>query len=139
MPILPKEGIEIPKGQLRRIPSPPLPPSPRIIPKPEKRAGPALFIKIEKYDSVVENLNKFKDYAKDLKTKLNLLENVHRQLQSTIDDIQKLLDSINLTITNLNSLLYRPVEQVSQTSELESYAKDFYKQIEKIRSDLKTI
>ncbi len=146
MPAVSDEGIEIPKEDVRKrtvpVPRPPLPklPMPRAVPKSEQ-IEPALFIKVEKYQSVVESLDRLKSHAQDMRRKLDTLESAQRQLQSAIDAVEQTLNSFNSAIASLDGLLYRRGVGRAELprSELEGYAKDFYSQIEKIRNELRKI
>ena len=110
--------------------------------RPEpKPAEASLFIKLEKYQSVVENLNKLRSYAQEMQTRLDSIDELRKQLQSAMENAEKVLNNFNSILAGLDSLLFRTgVERTEMPrSELEEYIKDLHSEVEKIRSDLKTI
>lgn len=137
---------------------PPMPPAPRPstsnhFPKPPSREiqqpkfkgkGPPLFIKIDKYGEVVNNLYKLKTYSLGLRDALDVLADVEKELQHGLSITHKALDKFNSTISTLDIKITRispsDVEDADlDTEEMDEYVKRLHEQMERIREELKSI
>jgi predicted component of type VI protein secretion system len=122
----------------------PLPPKPagREIPASPGGKGPPLFIKIEKYREVVNNLHKLKTYSLSLRDALDALADIEKELQHGLSITHKALDRFNSIIASLDAKISRiPPQEVElpDMGEIDSYARELHEQMDKIRSDLKNI
>ena len=161
---LPPFGKDVPvpkKPASRRAePEPMEPPLPRRPAAPaQKTAGKArsrevpavvrnapMFIKIEKYREVVDEIEKLKSYSLNLRDALDALAEIEKELQTGLALTTKALDRFNAIITVLDSKFLR-FQSVSDEKfreklpplEIDTYVKDIYDQMEKIRHELKTI
>lgn len=116
------------------------------IEEPKKPMFAPLFVKINKYRSVLSSIN-------DLKTTIIMIKNalaIQREIESLRDENRKLLESaiskLDKKIIALDSEFLRPrgLEEefppsTYETSELEGVVSDLKKQIEGLKSELKTI
>ncbi|RLJ08305.1 MAG: hypothetical protein DRP12_00800 [Candidatus Aenigmatarchaeota archaeon] len=144
------EGIEIPKPPAppkpkALPPAPPLPPAkPREPEVPEefriKGPAPPLFIKIDKYNEVVRNLNRLRDFTLKLRDALHTVASIERDLQESIESVHRALDRVNEALGSLDDLLLRAFkEKPASREELEAYVRELYQQMERIKSELKSI
>ncbi len=121
-----------------------VPPTP--VSKPQRPAFAPLFVKIDKYRSVLNSIN-------DLKTTIIMLKNalyIQRQIEGLRDENRKFLElainKIDKKIVSLDTEFLRPkgLEEefppaTFETEGLEGVVGDLKKQIEGLKSELKTI
>jgi hypothetical protein len=157
------EGISIPavpkpiprpasERELPEAPSPEKPvPVERRTEKPMPRPGythprspPPLFIKIDKYQEVVDSLQKLKSLALGLRDALDALADIEKELTTGINISHKALDDFNTIISMLDSKLTRVGEigtgkKTGITGEVDSYVRNIYSQMDKIKQELKNV
>ena len=133
-----REGFTLPQ-----IPLPVQPKARAIVPPPSKgQKGPPLFIKIDKYREVVNNLSKLKTYSLSLRDSLDALSEIEKELQRGLSLSNRALDNFNTIIASLDSKISRlPPSDVDEgvMDETSEYVKSLHDQVERIRSDLKGI
>jgi len=106
---------------------------------------PPLFIRIDKYKEIIQNLQRLKSYALSLRDALDALNDIEKELRTGIDLTQKALDDFNAIISVMDAKLIRLAggeegEIEGETPEhMDDYIKGVYDQISKIRDELKTI
>lgn len=132
----------------RRALAPPRPA--RTVERAEEDSGqegpyPPLFIKIDKYKELVQNLQRLKSYALSLRDALDALNDIEKELKTGIELTQRALDDFNAIIAVLDSKLIRlsggdEGEFEGEVPEhMDDYIKGVYDQISKIRDELRTI
>ena len=131
---------------LPSVPSPPrraAPPSGRD--STMEGSYPPLFIRIDKYKEIIQNLHRLKSYALSLRDALDALNDIEKELRTGIDLTQKALDDFNAIISVMDSKLIRLAggeegEIEGETPEhMDEYIKGVYDQISKIKDELRTI
>ena len=154
------EGVEIPR---KPFPLPPkrIPPAP---PAPKKKApkapelkileglpkNPPLFVKVEKYKDLMQSVKKLKSYSISLRDAIDALTDIEKELQAGLSITHKALDAFNTIISVLDAKLSsahsagdihieEAKSEVKPPKEIENYVKSLYEQIERIRSELKSI
>jgi len=141
-----KKITENPKELEEKIPVEEQKPISEVIEKPKKPESAPLFIKIDRYKIVLNFINNLKNTIMALK---NALE-VQKQIEELKDENRKLLESainkIDKQVLSLDSEFLRPkgYEQevpppIYETGELEGVVSDLRRQIEGLKSELKTI
>jgi hypothetical protein len=108
------------------------------------KSPPPLFIKIDKYQEVVENMQKLKSLALSLRDALDALADIEKELTTGISIAHKALDDFNTIISMMNSKFTRVGEigtgkSAGTSGEVNAYVKDIYSQMDKIRQDLKNV
>jgi len=106
--------------------------------------APPLFIKIDKYREVVDNLQKLKSFALSLRDALDALADIEKELTTGINIAHKALDDFNTIISVLDSKLMRvgeigTGETQSSSKEVDSYVRNIYDQMDKIKQELKSV
>lgn len=123
---------------------PEIPPAP--MQEPQRPAFAPLFVKIEKYRNVLSSIN-------DLKTTIIMLKNalyIQRQIEGLRDENRKFLElainKIDKKIVSLDTEFLKPrgfeeefPPATYETEGLEGVVDDLKKQIEGLKSELKTI
>ena len=132
--------------QMPAAPEPPRRPRERLQPAPSEARTPPLFIKIDKYKEIVQNLQRLKSYALSLRDALDALDDIEKELKTGIQITQKALDDFNSMIAMMDSRLIRLSEgedggefESEAPENMDDYVKNVYDQIAKIRDELRTI
>ncbi len=141
--------------QKPRLELPPLkPPRPERLPP----GSPPLFIKIDKYREVLKNIRNLRSYILNLRDALDVLEDMQKELANGIHIAQRTLDELNIILSSLDSLFLKPraieheeIEEKEEEAykpqhpeaprpkEVESYVRDVYSELEKLRNQLKSL
>lgn len=114
-----------------------------------KRPSPPIFVKVEKYKDIVENLHGLKTQAVGLRDTLEVLLDVEAELKRALDVTNRTLDSFNTLLSGLESQLTRvtPDEErvnlnnlpIKPPNEIDGFVKDLHEHIEKIKDELESI
>lgn len=107
-------------------------------------AAPPLFIKIDKYQEVVDSLVKLKSISLSLRDALDALADIEKELTTGINISHKALDDFNTIISILDSKLMRMGELGTgrgkqSPGDLNTYVRGIYDQMDKIKQDLKNV
>lgn len=122
-------------------------------PKPEKHierslhtpmpGSPPLFIKVDKYNDVVENLGRLKSFSLSLRDALDALADIEKELTTGITIAHKALDEFNTIISILDSKLTKMdrlrVDSHTGPKEVDSYVRNIYNQMDRIKQELQTV
>lgn len=133
-----------PPQQSPRSPPAHSPQAASIMGMPTTSRGPPLFIKIEKYREVVNNLHKLKTYSLSLRDALDALAEIEKELQQGISLTHMALEKFNETIAVIDAKMTRMTPDDTEdhprdVEELDKYAHELQDQMEKIRRELKNI
>lgn len=158
-PPMPPFTYESGKPEPEEKPSPPKPPeepdfAPRPpMPKPLKPAIPArepgkaeyppLFIKVDKYREILQSIQQLRSYALGLRDALDAITDIEKELKVGMEIAHKALDRLNMIMSALDSKLLRvqgmESEEPEPPKDMEKYIDNVYKQMERIKDELKTI
>ena len=139
--LLPKTEL-LPERPILRRRSPGRASPPGVLGMPETvSSGPPVFIKIDKYREVVEQLHTLKSCSLSLRDALDALAEVERELQQGLSMSHRALDKFNTIITNIDSKITRVPSKGSgrtdEGEELENYVRGVHDQMEKVKKGLK--
>ncbi len=141
------EGGVIPEENLKPAPVEEKRGEETIKPEMQKKTGFApLFVKIDRYRSILNSMN-------DLKTTLIMIKNafmIQKEIESLRDENKKMLElaisKLDKKIITLDSEFLRPTgfeeefpSQIYESGGIEGVVDDLKKQIEGLKSELKTI
>ncbi len=108
-----------------------------------KATSPPLFIKIEKYKEIVDQIHKLRSLSLTLRDALDALFEMERELRNGMEMAQKTLDNFNATLLQLDGALIRsqgiPSSDNEDAKELEEYVRGVYKQVQRLKTDMRTI
>ena len=106
-----------------------------------EKPSPPLFIKVEKYDELIKNLQQLRAYALSIRDALDTLIDIHRSLQMGINITQRALDKLNTVLASLDESLYQTGEKpkTEKPKEIEEYIRNLQNEMEKIKKELKDI
>lgn len=123
---------------------PGLPERPSPSQAPRSRLAPPLFIKVEKYEDVIKNVQELRSYALSIRDALDALADIEKELRVGMEIAHKALDRLNAIISSLDSKLLRTeginIEgEARSPKEVEGYIKNVYSQIERLKDELRAI
>jgi len=135
-------------GGLEAFPTPPrsrsLPPKPPGLESPTSK-GPPLFIKLEKYQDVINTLHKMKSFSLSLRDALDALADVEKEFQHGISLAHRALDRFNTNIAELDTKISRlpPKESFlpderAELGEMDDFVRNLHEQVENMRKNLKS-
>jgi len=118
--------------------------------KPPERApahhksAPPLFVKVDKYDEVIKDVQELRSHSLSLRDALDALADIEKELKVGMEVAHKALDKVNSILSSLDASLLRPgnvtlEDKTKAPKEVEGYIKNVYGQIEKLKSDLRAI
>lgn len=106
---------------------------------------PPVFIKIEKYGEVVKNVQRLKSFALGLRDALDALSDIEKELNTGLTLANRALDNFNTAISVLDTKFLRVAgtnvvdKDEKVPDELDTYVKDVYDQMSKLKHELKSI
>lgn len=105
--------------------------------------SPPLFIKVDKYNDVVENLGKLKSFSLSLRDALDALADIEKELTTGLSIAHKALDEFNTIISILDSKLLKmdhlDIGKHTGPKEMDSYVRNIYSQMDKIKQELHAV
>ena len=152
LPVEPKKG----RAKLD-MPRPPVPPRLKMPPETaseklaedfqpgvsEKGTYPPIFIKIDRYRELIEEIERLKLSAVSLRDAVDALSEMAKELNSGISITQRALDKFNKVVTGIDAKMLKsggPVgEHPVSSAEIDSYVRNLYQQVENIKKDLRTV
>jgi ATP-dependent Lon protease len=118
----------------------------------KKATKPPLFIKVEKYQEVIEHIEKLRSYALSLRDALDAISAVEKQLRQGLLVTTRVLDRFNLMVSTIDAkLTHKKIDdrikkavsekeiKVESPKEIEDYVKGLYEQMERIKKDLQNV
>jgi len=106
--------------------------------------SPPLFIKLDKYREIVKEIQRLKSYSLGLRDALDALADVEAELKNGLSVAQKALDHFNSIVSLLDAKFLRlqglgdtDIDEIPE--DVDKYVQGLYEQMEKIKSDIKTI
>lgn len=132
------------KKRKEELPPPPGPESMAPTPPAGPASGPPLFIKIDKYKEVVREIHRLKSYSLGLRDALDAMADVESELKNGLSVAQKALDHFNSIISLLDAKFLKlqglgDSEDPEVPEEIDNYVQNLYSQMERIKSDIKTL
>lgn len=116
---------------------------------PVEKGGvsPPVFVKVERYGELLEDVNQLRSYSLGMRDALDALSEIEKELKAAMNLTAKVLDKVNMVISSIDMKLLKksgPVlsaetETIRPPLEVESNLKEIYDQIERLKGELKTI
>lgn len=123
---------------------PTLTPLPRKRPQRIPHKTAPLFIKVDRYQDVLDTIDGLKAQSVHLRDVVDAMHELQRQLGSGMDAIGKVIDNFSEILTGLDASLARVDESHSpddlppaHDDDIEHYVKQVYDQVEKVDQQLK--
>ena len=116
------------------------------VPKVQPRIPP-VFIKVDRYGEVLEDIQKLRSYSLGLRDALDAMAEIEKEFKVAMSLTNKVLDKVNMLLSSIDMKLLKkggevPVggePSVKPPPEIESYVKGIYDQIDKLKNELSAI
>lgn len=140
LPLLPSQPAYSPPVQSQAA----QPPQPQAMAQAQ---SPPLFIKLDRYNDLVKNLQELRKYSREIKGALDNLTEVEKRLTRGLTASYRTLDSLDTIITMLNSHLNQGQSQVrdipamtqAQKHDMEKYFSNIKTEIDRVKTELTTL
>jgi hypothetical protein len=116
------------------------------VPATGKKSSPPVFVKIERYRELLEDVQKLRSYSLGLRDALDAMGEIEKELKTAMSLTNKVLDKVNIIISSLDmKLLQRTgggpthLGTVKPPEDVEGYVKGIYEQIEKLKAELQSL
>ncbi len=110
------------------------------------KSSPPVFVKIERYKELLEDVQKLRSYSLGLRDALDAMAEIEKEFKTAMSLTNKVLDKVNIIISSLDMKLLQKTGPSLDTSspikppeEVENYVRGIYEQIEKLKSELQSI
>jgi len=115
-------------------------------PKPRPSSMPPVFVKVDRYRELLENVQQMRSYALGLRDALDAMADIEKEFKTAMSITAKALDKLNLVISTIDMKLLRTSsspadssESVKPPAEIEDQVRGIYEQIEKLKGELRTV
>ena len=117
-----------------------------VMPKASQRSTPPVFIKVERYRELLEDVQKLRSYSLGLRDALDAMAEIEKEFKTAMNLTNKVLDKVNILISSLDMKLLQktgpPLDTLSPIKppeDVENYVRGIYEQIEKLKTELHAI
>ncbi len=120
------------------IPSLPTPPEKTEATKqPQERKTPPVFIKLDRYEEIINNINNIRTSLSNLHEIMKVFEEIENTRSDVIESIRATVDKIDAGISYLDSILVKPSGLGIKPEKLTSDELD--KSLEKLKKEIEDI
>jgi hypothetical protein len=116
------------------------------IPASVKRSSPPVFVKIERYRELLEDVQKLRSYSLGLRDALDAMAEIEKEFKTAMSLTNKVLDKVNILISSLDMKLLQKsgpgmdaLEPIKPPEDVENYVRGIYEQIDKLKAELQTL
>ncbi|MBI4173294.1 MAG: hypothetical protein HY519_01095 [Candidatus Aenigmarchaeota archaeon] len=106
------------------------------------KESPPLFVRVEKYNDILRSISDLKSYSAEIRQSLDILAETEQKLSKGLAASYRNLDALNTIISLLTTRLVshqRPDAKALAGSDIGHYFKDIHKEMEKLKTELKTV
>jgi hypothetical protein len=114
--------------------------------KPGASMSPPVFVKVERYRELLEDIQKLRSYSLGLRDAIDAMSEIEKEFKTAMDLTNKVLDKVNIIISSLDMKLLRKTgishdeaPSVKPPEEVETYLKGIYDQVDKLKTELQTL
>ena len=102
----------------------------------ERKKSPDLFIKVDKFDEISQNIRKLKETSEDINALLNVKSNAIRLLQQSMKNFENTLSEFekNFTPTRFSPSFVREDEAIALREQVENLEKE----LARLKSELES-
>jgi hypothetical protein len=105
-----------------------------------------VFIKVDRYGEVLEDIQKLRSYSLGLRDAMDAMAEIEKEFKVAMGLTNKVLDKVNMILSSIDMKLLKksgdmPVDSgsIKPPPEIENYVKGIYDQIEKLKGELSSI
>lgn len=114
-------------------------------PRARLAPSPPVFVKVERYRELLEDLQQLRSYSLGLRDALDAMSELEKEFKTAMGITHKVLDKLNIIISSLDMKLLRKQDESGGESsirpppEIEEYVKGIYEQIERLKTELHSL
>ena len=108
--------------------------------------SPPVFVKVDKYKELLEDIQKLRSYSLGLRDALDAMNEIEKEFKAAMSLTNKVLDKVNMIISSLDMKLLRKTgvshgdePHAKPPEEVENYLRGIYDQVEKLKGELQSI
>ncbi len=116
------------------------------IPETKKGISPPVFVKVDRYKELLEDIQKLRSYTLGLRDALDAMAEIEKEFKTAMGLTNKVLDKVSLLISSLDMKLLRKsgaddshLPPVKPPEDVEDYVKGIYDQVEKLKGELQSL
>ncbi len=115
-------------------------------PERSKKASPPVFVKLERYREILEDVQKLRSYSLGLRDALDAMGEIEKEFKTAMSLTNKVLDKVNIIISSLDMKLLQKsgpnmdtLPPIKPPEDVDNYVKGIYEQIDKLKAELQSI
>ncbi len=116
------------------------------VPGPSKKSSPPVFVKIERYRELLEDVQKLRSYSLGLRDALDAMAEIEKEFKTAMSLTNKVLDKVNILISSLDMKLLQKsgphidtLQPIKPPEDVENYVRGIYEQIDRLKAELQTL
>jgi hypothetical protein len=112
--------------------------------RPKMKSVP-VFIKIERYKELLDDVQKLRSYSLGLRDAIDAMAEIEKEFKTAMTITNKVLDKVNILLSSIDMKLLRRSAETAEEDmpqppeEIESYVKGIYEQIERLKGELQSM
>jgi Mg2+ and Co2+ transporter CorA len=110
-----------------------------------KGASPPVFVKIDRYKDLLEDIQKLRSYSLGLRDAIDAMADIEKEFKTAMNLTNKVLDKVNILVSSIDMKLLQKhgssavLSTIKPPEDVENYVKGIYDQIEKLKTELKSL
>jgi Mg2+ and Co2+ transporter CorA len=112
-----------------------------------KMASPPVFVKLDRYRELLEDIQNMRSYTLGLRDALDAMGELEKEFKTAMGITNKVLDKLNIIISSIDMKLMKRSGETTEDilgsikppPEIEEYIRNIYEQIEKLKSELQAL
>lgn len=107
---------------------------------------PPVFVKVERYKELLDDVQKLRSYSLGLRDALDAMGEIEKEFKTAMSLTNKVLDKVNIIISSIDMKLLHKSGPSPDTSssikppdDVDNYVKGIYDQIERLKTELQSI
>ena len=115
-------------------------------PKSRLAPSPPVFVKVERYRELLEDLQQLRSYSLGLRDALDAMSELEKEFKTAMGLTHKVLDKLNIIISSIDMKLLRRQDSeaggessIRPPPEIEEYVKSIYEQIDRLKTELHSL
>ncbi|MCD6496100.1 MAG: hypothetical protein J7K54_02410 [Candidatus Aenigmarchaeota archaeon] len=118
-----------------------------VLPVPSSKPKvPPVFVKVERYKELLDDIQKLRSYSLGLRDALDAMGEIEKEFKTAMSLTNKVLDKVNIIISSIDMKLLQKSGPSPDTSssikppdDVENYVKSIYDQIDRLKTELQSL
>ncbi|UCD03376.1 MAG: hypothetical protein JSV63_01950 [Candidatus Aenigmatarchaeota archaeon] len=111
------------------------------IPGAPKGASPPVFVKLDRFRDLLEDIQKLRSYSLGLRDAIDAMAEIEKEFKTAMGLTHKVLDKVNILISSIDAKLLQKtgpsslLATIKPPEDVDKYVKGISDQIEKLKSE----